>query len=463
MKTENLLICTDAYKASHYQLYPQNAEAGRWYMAPRKPLDKKQKEFILFGLTYFIEKFLLKPITQRDIDEAHEIWDQYGIGGGAYPFPYEGFQKIIKEYKGALPITIKAIPEGQPTTDYNIPVIIVECLDKDLFWLPGFIETAIQRYTWYGSTVGTNSRNVRKYLKAAYEKTVDEDFYWTLDYRLHDFGARGASSGESAALGGAAHLINFNGSDTMEAVWLIKELYQMAVKDIACSIPAAEHSTITSHGKDLAAEKGALLQMLDANVGPLMAFVSDSYDYKRLVDQVWCDPEVIAKFREKNITPVIRPDSGDPIEMVMYALNACEKAWGVTVNAKGYKVLNGINVIQGDGMDYAAIIELYDAVILRNFSPQNLAVGMGGGLLQKVNRDNMSWSMKMFQIKREGLWYNVQKDPITAANKKGWNPENGLDESRYIVYYKWTGTEVKVLPNETLIFDFAAIRGRARA
>ena len=149
--------------------------------------------------------------------------------------------------------------------------------------------------------------------------------------------------------------------------------------------------------------------------------------------------------------------------MVTYALQACEKAWGTTTNKKGFKVLNGINVIQGDGMEYNAIIELYDAIVKLGFSPQNLAVGMGGGLLQKVNRDNMSWSMKMFQIKREGLWYNVQKDPITASNKKGWNPENGLDESKYIVYYKWTGAETNVLPNETLIFDFAAIRGRARA
>ena len=469
MINTNLLICIDAYKASHFKLYPKDAEAGRWYMAPRKPIDKKQKEFILFGLSYFINKFLLKPITQRDVEEAHELWDKFGIGGTQYPFPYDGFQKIIKEYKGALPITIKAVPEGQPFTDYNVPTVIVECMDKDLFWICGFIETILQRYCWYGSTVATNSRNVRKYLREMYRKTVNDNpedeanQLWTLDYRLHDFGARGASTGETAALGGAAHLINFNGTDTMEAVWLINKLYGVAVKDIACSIPAAEHSTVTSHGKDVEAEKRALLQMLENNVGPLMAFVSDSYDYKRFVDKVWCDPEIIEKFREKNITPVIRPDSGDPIEMVLYALNATEKAWGITTNTKGYKVLNGIRVIQGDGMDYAAIVELYDAIAEAGFSVENVAVGMGGGLLQKVNRDNMSWSMKMFQIKREGLWYNVQKDPITAANKKGWNPENGLDESRYMTYYKWTGAETTIIPNEVEIFDFAKIRERARA
>jgi nicotinamide phosphoribosyltransferase len=361
-----------------------------------------------------------------------------------------------------LPITIKAVPEGLPQDKYNIPMIIVECLDKDLLWLPGFIETTIQRYVWYASTVATNSRNVRNYLQNLYTQTVDPEFYWTIDYRLHDFGARGASSGETAGLGGAAHLINFNGTDTMEAVWLIKKLYRMAVKDIACSIPAAEHSTITSHGKTVETEKQALLQMLENNVGPLMAFVSDSYDYKRFVDQVWCDPEVIAKFREKNITPVIRPDSGDPIEMVLYALNACEKAWGVTINKKGYKVLNGINVIQGDGMDYEAIVKLYNAVVDAGFAPQNLAVGMGGGLLQKVNRDMMSWSMKMYQIRRNGQWYNVQKDPVTAANKKGWNPEDGLDESRYLTYYKWTGVEETVIPLEKELFDFVQIRTRAR-
>lgn len=460
---KNILLSTDAYKAGHFKLYPKDAEAGRWYLAPRKSLDKKQKEFILFGLTYFIDKFLLKPITQHDINEAKEIWQEFDVLGKPYPFPYEGFQKIIKEYKGALPITIKAVPEGQPQKDYNIPIIIIECLDKDLFWLPGFLETTIQRYAWYASTVGTNSRNIRKYLEGIYKQAVDENDFWTLDYRLHDFGARGASTGETAALGGAAHLINFNGTDTMEAVVLIKRLFQMAVKDIACSIFAAEHSTVTSHGKDLAAEKRALLQMLEAaNAGTLMAFVSDSYDYKRFVDQVWCDPEIIKAFRDKGVTPVIRPDSGDPIEMVMYALNACEKAWGVTTNKKGYKVLNGIAVIQGDGMDAQSIVELYNAVIENKFSPQNVAVGMGGGLLQKVNRDMQSWSMKMFQIKRDGIWYNVQKDPITATNKKGWNPEMGLDETRYLTYYKWTGKENTVIPNEKELFDFKAIRERAR-
>jgi len=459
MYNDNILTCTDAYKASHPYLYPKDAEAGRWYIAPRKALYAKQKEFVLFGLTYFREKFLRKQLTQNNIDKARLIWDKFGIGGGAYPFPYEGFQKIIDKYDGYIPVRILGVPEGTPQTDYNVPMVIVECEDPDLFWLPGFIETTIQRYVWYASTVATGSRNIKKFLTQLYKETTDEKDFWTLDYRLHDFGARGATTGEQAALGGAAHLINFKGTDTMEAVVLLNELYNMPVEKIGCSIPAAEHSTVTSHGKDIAAEKKALLQMIDAYKGkaPLIAFVSDSYDYKRFVDEVWCAPDVIAKIREAGILPVIRPDSGDPNEMVLYALHACEKAWGVTINGKGLKVLNGINVIQGDGMRYETIVKLYNAVVEAGFAPQNVAVGMGGGLLQAFTRDDMSWSMKMFQIRRNGMWYNIQKNPKTASAKKAWNPNDGLDEAKYIVYFDGVNPQNEV--DGTM--DFEAIRERA--
>ena len=36
-----------------------------------------------------------------------------------------------------------------------------------------------------------------------------------LPFKLHDFGARGVSSLESAMLGGMAHLVNFRGTDTL--------------------------------------------------------------------------------------------------------------------------------------------------------------------------------------------------------------------------------------------------------
>ena len=459
---KNLLLTTDAYKASHFKQLPANSDGARFYIAPRKPLTKTEKEFIVFGISYFIETYLRKPITLEDITYARKIYSKFNVLGKQYPFPYDGFLKIVNEYNGYLPINIYGVKEGEVKFKYNTPIAIIEVFDKDLVWLPGFIETAFQRAVWYGSTVATNSRNVRKLLDLFYFDSVDPDNYWTLDSRLHDFGARGVSSGESAALGGLAHLINFNGTDTMEAVVLGIEMYNIEVQDLASSIPAAEHSTVTSWGPYQINERQALDNMIDkftTKEDTLFAFVSDSYDYKKMVDQVWGDPEIIERIKETGKIPVVRPDSGDPVEMVLYALNSLEKTWGVITNKKGYRILDGIRIIQGDGMDYKKIKELYSAILNAGFSAENVAVGMGGGLLQKLDRDSMSWSMKMFQIRRDGIWINVMKNPKTQESKKGWNPNDGVNIDDWVTYYNKT-KNISNFPEARL--DFKEIRGRAR-
>jgi len=448
-KAMNPLLSIDSYKASHYKQYPPDAEGARFYIAPRKPIKENLKEFIVFGISYFVSKYL-KTINLSDIEEAKSIFDKFGVGGSSHPFPVEQFKSLVGK---RLPITINGIKEGYPLTNYNEPVAIVEILDKNFVWLAGFIETAFHRSVWYGSTVATNSRNIRLYLKHQYQKCVDDDQYWSLDYRLHDFGARGASSAESAALGGLSHLINFNGTDTIEAIKLGVDMYGMKVEDLACSIPASEHSTVTAWGATQTTERLALLNMIEQfGGGALFAFVSDSYDYKSFVDNVWGDPNIIKLIRSKGAVPVVRPDSGDPVEMVLYGLNSLEMSWGVTINGKGFKVLNGIRMIQGDGMDYNSIIVLYDAVIKAGFSPENLAVGMGGGLLQRVNRDDMSWAMKMHEIKIDGKWFNVQKKPKTDMKKAAWANQK-FDQTNWKLYSN---------QNSSAKPDFEEIRNRAR-
>jgi len=460
---KNLLISTDAYKGCHFQLLPKDAEASRFYIAPRKQLSATINEFIVFGITYFVETYLSQRITMSDMAKAKRIWDTFNVLGKKYPFPEAGFLKIINHYRGKLPINIYGVKEGSVQNTYNKPVVIIECNDPDLVWLPGWLETSLQRSVWYPSTVGTLSRNIKVMLKGLYEKAVNPEDFWTLDYRLHDFGARGATSGESAALGGLAHLINFKGTDTMEAVDLGNELYGIPVQELACSVRASEHSTVTAFGKGMGAETEALIQMIDSldENDSLFAFVSDTYDYRRLVKEVWCNPEMIEKIRKTGKMACIRPDSGNYIDEPMFALRECEKAWGYTLNKKGFKVLNGINVIQGDGMNPEKITELYSAAAKEGFSPQNLAVGMGGGLLQNVSRDDMSWSEKMYQIKRTGIWQNVQKDPATQKNKKGWNPAEPFDTSNWVTYYLGDPkTKLFNLPEATM--DFNEIRENAK-
>ncbi|RYD61017.1 MAG: nicotinate phosphoribosyltransferase, partial [Verrucomicrobiaceae bacterium] len=234
--------------------------------------------------------------------------------------------------------------------------------------------------------------------------------------RLHDFGARGTSSEESAAIGGVAHMINFEGTDTLSAIRAARKYYSAIMP--GRSIPAAEHSTITSWGKQ--SEVDAYRNMLRqfARPGSYVAVVSDSYDLFNAVDNIW-GVELRQHVIDSGATVIIRPDSGNVYTIPVETVERLAAKFGYTVNSKGFKVLNHVRVIQGDGIDDEKVIEQ----ILQNltdagFATDNIAFGMGGGLLQKVNRDDMKFAMKCSAIKINGEWREVYKDPKTDPNKR---------------------------------------------
>lgn len=462
--TPNFLCATDAYKGGHYRMYPKDTEGTRLYIAPRGAMGKEaREEFVTTGFKYYVDTYLKPnqpgPFTKRDLEKAMMIWNQIGIPHGKdgknreYPFPVEQFRKLIDK---PLPVTIYGFAEGTVSESYNTPIGVIECTDPEFFWLPGFMETAFQRAIWYPSTIATYSRNLKKVVREFYDKNVKPEDRWSLEYRVHDFGARGATCGEQAGIGGAAHLINFSGTDTIEACEYLIDNYGILPPDI-CTPPAAEHATITAHGPDINAERTALIRMIKEFAGRLFSFVSDSYNFRDLIRLVWCDPEIIKAIRESGAIPVVRPDSGDPIRETIYALGELAKAWGYTENGRGYNVLNGIAMIYGDGMDMESTRSLYQAMHEEKWAANNMVVGMGGGLLQKnLDRDRMKWSMKLFQVKRNGIWMNVQKRPATQKDKIAWNPEKGVNLDHMVHYY---GKNLLSLPEA--VHDFQAIRQRA--
>ena len=433
-------FATDAYKVSHFLQLPKNTQASRFYIAPRRALRPENENYIVFGIRYFIEKYLKTPISYQDIEDAKNIWKFFNLNGVSTTFPEEGFKKIVSKYKGLLPIKIVGVKEGSILNKFNVPVFIISVDDPDLVWLPGFIETALQRSIWYPSTVATISYNVKQKLLKAHKISVSEKNYNAIQYQLHDFGARGATSGESAGIGGLAHLLNFLGTDTMEAVYLGYKLYDIPIKELASSISASEHSTVTSWGNKHLGEREALLNMIKTckdHGESVFAFVSDSYDYFYTVDKIWGDPEIIKAIQYAKLSPVVRPDSGDPVEVVLYALDSLSKSWGYTTNEKGYKILNTIRIIQGDGMNIDRISRLIDAILEHKYSVENVSFGMGGGLLQNLNRDSMSWSMKMYKLKQDNEWKDIRKIPVTQQDKESYNPQNVVDDTDWVTHYQW--------------------------
>jgi nicotinamide phosphoribosyltransferase len=413
INTDNLILKTDSYKISHYKQYPPNTTRVHSYVESRGGLFD---ETVFFGLQAFLKKYFTKPITMKDIDEAELICNLHGF----QDFNRAMWERIVTVHNGRLPVEIKAVPEGTVVPTRNV-LVTIENTDSECAPLTSYLETALLRGVWYTTTVASLSYNMKKIIRKFMDETTDDDAVdGAMPFKLHDFGARGVSSAESAELGGLAHLVNFMGTDTIEALVAAHKYYNMDITTAdgmpGFSIPAAEHSTITSWGREN--EAAAFENMLDAygREGALLAVVSDSYDIYNACEHIWGE-----QLREKVIasgaTVVVRPDSGYPPEVVVKCLELLGEKFGTTTNSKGYKVLNNVRVIQGDGIDIEMLEVILENVKAAGFSADNLAFGCGGGLLQKVDRDTQKFALKCSAMQADGEWIDVYKDPVTDPGK----------------------------------------------
>ncbi len=400
----NLILNVDSYKTSHFLQYPPGTTHLSSYIESRGGAFPRT---VFFGLQAFLKRYLSQPIQQADIDEAQELFDLHSV-----PFNKAGWQYILDKHRGFLPIEIQALPEGELVPVKNVMLQVVNT-DRNCAWLSSYIETALLRAIWYPTTVATVSWHCRRIIADYLARTSDVTD--SLPFKLHDFGARGTSSEETAALGGLAHLVNFQGTDTVSALVAGRRYYQAAMAGF--SIPAAEHSTITAWGK--AGEVDAYRNMLEqfAGDGKVLAVVSDSYDLWNALDNIWGD-QLKAQVENTGGTLVIRPDSGDPVHIVTETIERLMNCFGSRVNTKGYRVLpDYIRVIQGDGISLQSIEAILAAMQERRQSAENIAFGMGAELLQKVNRDTQRFAMKASAVKVGGLWRDVYKDPVTDRGK----------------------------------------------
>ncbi|AWF82897.1 nicotinate phosphoribosyltransferase [Microbulbifer sp. A4B17] len=405
MNQYNPILNVDSYKTSHYLQYPEGTQYVSSYIESR---GGQFKEAVFFGLQAFIKQCLTTPINAEQIEEAEELCLAHGL-----PFNREGWEYILQEHQGYLPIEIQAVPEGSIIPTRNVLVQVVNT-DPQYFWLTSYIETALLRAIWYPTTVATQSRETKKVIQRYLLETAEG--LDSLPFKLHDFGARGASSEETAAIGGLAHLVNFQGTDTIAAVLAGRRYY--AAQMAGFSIPAAEHSTITSWGREQEAKAYENMLTQFSGDNRLVAVVSDSYDLWSAIENIW-GGELKEKVENNGGTLVIRPDSGDPVDIATQTIERLMRVFGATINSKGFRVLpDFIRVIQGDGISLHTIEGILSAMKARKQSAENISFGMGGELLQKVNRDTMRFAMKASAVRVDGLWRDVYKDPATDSGKR---------------------------------------------
>ena len=410
---DNPITDTDSYKPSHGVQYVPGMQSMYGYFESR---GGRYRNTCFNGLQALMLRYLTTPVTMNHVREAEEIFEQHGE-----PFNRAGWERIATHYNGRLPVRIRAVPEGTvvPVSNVLFDVELTEP-DPEVAWLPSWFETKLVRL-WYPTTVATRGFYIKEKILEALVESADDPMA-EIDHKLHCFGSRGGSSLETIAIGGFAHLINFKGSDTVEALRFARHYYGSAMAGV--SIPAAEHSTVTSWGREHEEDFYAhfVEQFLLGKSGkkfPMAACVSDTWDFYNAVENLWCGSRLLPMVRGSGGTLVIRPDSGKPQEVDRRALDILDRKLGTRKNTKGFKVLPSYyRLIQGDGVNDESIPEILHELLSHGYSASNLAFGMGGGGLQDMTRDTQKFAFKCASVLVDGTWRDVSKDPVTDPGKR---------------------------------------------
>lgn len=450
-QSRNIILDTDSYKLSHYLQLPEKTTRIVSYIESR---GGKWDKTIFVGLQKVLIDLIENFPTLEDVEEAQYLADKHGE-----PFNRQGWLDLIE--LGYYPIVIRSVPEGKRIKVKNALVSITNTDDR-FAWLVSYFEMAILRSVWYMTTVATLSFEIKEMIKRAMLSTSDtpDDYL----FKLHDFGGRGASSEETAGTGSLSHLINFRGTDTISGIRYGMYYYDSDV--CGFSIPASEHSTITIWGRK--GENKAYRNMLKKFPKGSVACVSDSYDIFRATRDLWGN-ELRQEVMNRDGVLVIRPDSGDPLSVIPVLLKILGKQFGYTVNSKGYKVLHkSVRLIWGDGINEKSIQEILTMLISKGWSADNLAFGMGGALLQGVNRDTQKFAMKASAALVDGEWVDIYKDPITdigKASKRGIQMYRLGDTAKvdYETFMNADNPDMPIVFNNKLLKRFTLDEVRANA
>lgn len=409
---DNPILDTDSYKLCHASMYNVfGVTAAESYIEPRI----KDAKMLFVGLNIWLKNF--KPITMQMVDQAEEFFKLH-ILDGEQLFPRAHWEKVVKEYNGYPPLEIHAVPEGTVIPSQNA-LVVIRSKDSELSWMASYFEPQILRAVWYPTSIASRSREIRMMLRDYVSQTSDLDVDAATMFMHHDFGARGVSSKESGSIGTLAFLASGSyGTDTCTGI-LYAHKYYNAGPMAAYSVFATEHSVMTMNGRE--GELQAVYDIIKTfatRPGQIVSLVSDGYDIFNLAKE-YCNPFLKNLIVDTGTKLVVRPDSGDAVEVISKLLDIFEAGYGVTTNSKGYKVLNIVRILQGDGLssksDFEDILKMVKA---KGFSTENIVFGQGGGLLQQINRDTFKFAMKTCAAEVNGQWIDVFKDPVTDQGKR---------------------------------------------
>lgn len=417
----NPLLLTDVYKMSHMRCYAPGTTKVYSYLQARS--NKAFDKMVFFGLQYYLKKYLLYQLKPHMADEFIRVCT--AILGDCPPDVQEKINALCE--LGYWPVEIRAVEEGSVIPVKNVLMTITNT-HPDFYWCVGFIESLLLK-VWYTCTVATHSYHYREVVEQYFDWTVDDEQRFLIPFMVHDFGYRGDSSEEGAAISGVAHLCSFTGSDTVPAYNCSRDYYYSGLDQdtVMASVPASEHSVMCSFGKE--DELAAFENMLDKYPSGIVSIVSDTFDVYRVLT------EFAEKLKDRILSRdgkvVFRPDSGNPEFIICGDPNApigtnewkgavrlLDEMFGSTVNLKGYRVLNQkVGLIYGDGM----YLERYQRTLGRlqemGYAASNLVIGVGG-ILRNHSRDTLGFAIKATYVEVNGESRDIEKDPVTDKGKR---------------------------------------------
>ena len=431
MKTLPILL-KDGYKVGHKFQYPEGTTLVYSNFTPRKSRIEGSDHIVFFGLQYFIKEYLIHQFDENFFkmpkEEALRLYrrriDNY-LGKDCIPYDHIADLHDL----GYLPLEIKALTEGS-LVPMKVPIFTIKNTKPEFFWLTNMLETVMSAILWKPCTSATTAFLYLKTFTEYADETVGEDLSF-VPWQGHDFSFRGMSGMEDAMMSSAGHLLSFTGTDTIPAIDFLEEYYNADCEKelIGGSVAATEHSIICMGTKD--DEIGTFTRLM-SEIYPegIVSIVSDTWDFWQVITDFL--PRLKSKILARNGKVVIRPDSGDPVKIIVGdpeapvgspefkgAIECMWETFGGAMTPQGYKLLDShIGLIYGDSITLARQKAILEGLKIKGFASYNVVLGIGSYTYEYVTRDTYGFAMKATYGEVNGEGRSIFKDPKTDDGTK---------------------------------------------
>lgn len=426
----NPLLLTDGYKVDHRRQYPNGTTLVYSNWTPRKSRLEGVNEIVLFGLQYFIKKYILEDFETYFFKQPKEkVVAEYRRRINNYLGENQVGTAHIEALHdlGYIPMVIKSLPEGA-SVPVRVPMFTMYNTLPEFFWLTNYFETLVSAVIWQPCTSATIARQYRQILDKYAAQTSSTPAF--VDWQGHDFSMRGMGGIEAALISASGHLLSFTGTDTIPAIDFLEKYYN-ANSDtelIGGSVAATEHSVMCMG--TLEDELGTFRRLV-TEVYPkgIVSIVSDTWDLWKVLTEYL--PKLKTEIATREGKVVIRPDSGDPVDIICGNPNGktenekkgvIELLWdtfGGSVNDKGFKeLIPQIGAIYGDSITLERATQICERLKAKGFASTNVVLGIGSYTYQYNTRDTFGFAMKATYGEVNGVGREIFKDPVTDDGTK---------------------------------------------